>query len=50
MTLGDVFLYLVVFAVSSWTARLAKSKGRNLWSWGGAALILCLPSTPVRES
>ena len=44
--MGDVFLYLALFAVSSWTARLAKSKGRNLWSWGGAALILGLINLP----
>ena len=37
-----VFLYLVLFAVALWTARLAMSKGRNPWGWGGAALLLSL--------
>ncbi len=46
MTLGDVFLYLVLFLVSIWTARIAISKGRNAWGWGGAALILGLIHVP----
>ncbi len=40
--MADIFLYLVLFAVSLWTARLAISKGRNPWAWGGAALLLSL--------
>jgi tetratricopeptide (TPR) repeat protein len=40
--LADAFLYLVLFAVALWTARLAMSKGRNPWAWGGAALCLSL--------
>ena len=46
MTLGDVFLYLVLFLVSIWTARIAISKGRNAWGWGGAALLLGLIHVP----
>ena len=46
MTLGDVFLYLVLFLVSIWTARIAISKGRNAWGWGGAALLLGLFHVP----
>ena len=42
MALETVFLYLVLFAVALWTARLAMSKGRNAWGWGGAALLLSL--------
>jgi len=44
--LGDVFLYPVIFAVALWTARLAISKGRNGWGWGGAALLLSLLNLP----
>ncbi len=40
--MADAFLYLVLFLVSLWTARLAMSKGRNPWGWGGAALLLSL--------
>ena len=42
----DVFLYLVLFLVALWTARLAMSKGRNAWGWGGAALMLGLVHVP----
>ena len=42
MSWADVFLYLVLFLVAIWTARLAMSKGRNAWGWGGAALLLSL--------
>ena len=42
MDLQIVFLYLVLLAVALWTARLAMSKGRNAWGWGGAALLLSL--------
>lgn len=44
--MADVFLYLVLFLVALWTARLAMSKGRNAWAWGGAALILGLVHVP----
>jgi hypothetical protein len=40
--LAEVFQYLVVFLLATWTARLAKTKGRNAWGWGGAALVLGL--------
>jgi hypothetical protein len=40
--LADFFLYLVLFLVSLWTARLAMSKGKNPWAWGGSALLLSL--------
>lgn len=39
---GEVFQYLVVFLLATWTARLAITKGRNPWGWGGAALVLGL--------
>ena len=42
MSWTDVFLYLVLLGVSLWTARLALSKGRNPWTWGGAALLLSI--------
>ena len=43
--MGDIFGYLAVFLIALLTARLAMSKGRNAWSWGGAALFLgLLPS------
>ncbi|MDA0264289.1 MAG: tetratricopeptide repeat protein [Chloroflexi bacterium] len=38
--MADVFIYLVLLLVSIWTARLAITKGRNAWTWGGAALLL----------
>ena len=44
--MGDLFLYPVIFAVALWTARLAISKGRNPWGWGGAALMLSLLNLP----
>ncbi len=40
--MAEVFQYLVVFLLATWTARLAKTKGRNAWGWGGAALVLGL--------
>ena len=40
--LAEVFQYLVVFLLATWTARLAITKGRNAWGWGGAALVLGL--------
>ena len=44
--LADIFLYLVLFVVAVWTARLSISKGRNPWVWGGAALVLGLVNVP----
>ena len=40
--MGEVFQYLVVFLLATWTARLAVTKGRSAWAWGGAALALGL--------
>ena len=40
--MAEIFQYLVVFSLAVWTARLAITKGRNGWTWGGAALILGL--------
>ncbi len=42
----DIFLYLVLFLAALWTSRLAISKGRNPWIWGGAALIIGLVNLP----
>ncbi len=36
----NAFLYLALFAISIWTSRMAVSKGRSPWAWGGAALLL----------
>lgn len=44
--LADVFLYLVLLLASLWAARLAMSKGHNVWGWGGAALLLGLIHLP----
>ncbi|NQW22309.1 MAG: tetratricopeptide repeat protein [SAR202 cluster bacterium] len=47
--MADIFQYLVLFSVAVWTARLAKSKGRNPWGWGGVALLLSiLPINPMQ--
>ena len=40
--MAEIFQYLVVLLLAVWTARLAITKGRNSWGWGGAALILGL--------
>ena len=40
--MAELFQYLVVFLLAVWTARLAFTKGRNGWAWGGIALILGL--------
>ena len=44
--LGEFLLYPIIFAVVSWTASLAKTKGRNPWIWGGAAVLLSLLHVP----
>jgi hypothetical protein len=44
--LGEFLLYPIIFAAVSWTARLAKTKGRNPWIWGGAAVLLSLLHVP----
>ena len=36
----------MIFAAVSWTAHLAKTKGRNPWIWGGAAVFLGLLHVP----
>ena len=40
--LSVLFQYLVVVLLAIWTARLAITKRRNGWAWGGVALILGL--------
>lgn len=40
--MGTFLLYLSLGLVVLWTARLARSKMRNPWLWGGATLILML--------
>jgi tetratricopeptide (TPR) repeat protein len=40
--LSVLFQYLVVVLLAVWTARLAITKRRNGWAWGGVALILGL--------
>ena len=40
--MGPFLLYLSLALVVLWTARLARSKMRNPWLWGGATLILML--------
>ena len=38
--MSQIFAFLLVLFVALWTAKLAASKGRNPWVWGGAALLL----------
>ena len=40
MDLGTILLYLALILVLLWTVRMARSKGRNPWLWGGVAFIL----------
>ena len=42
MDLGDILLYVALTMVLLWTVRIARSKGRNAWLWGGAAFILMI--------
>lgn len=42
VAVGSFLLYLSLALVVLWTARLARSKMRNPWLWGGATLILML--------
>jgi hypothetical protein len=45
--MGDILLYLSLAVVVLWTMRLARSKGRNPFLWGGASLgLMLLPSWP----
>ena len=40
--MGDILLYMALALVLLWTARLAKSKSRSPWLWGGVGFILML--------
>ena len=40
--MAPLFLILTSVLVVVWTVRLARSKGRHPWMWGGTALILSL--------
>ena len=43
--MGNTVLLIVALAlVSLWTGRLAHSKGRNPWLWGGASFALGIPT------
>ncbi|PKB72959.1 MAG: hypothetical protein BZY75_04270 [SAR202 cluster bacterium Io17-Chloro-G7] len=42
--MSTVLLIAALALVSIWTARLAKSKGRNPWLWGGASFVLGIPT------
>jgi tetratricopeptide (TPR) repeat protein len=45
--MGDILLYVSLAIVVLWTMRLARSKGRNPFLWGGASLgLMLLPSWP----
>ena len=45
--LSSLFLYLSLGLIILWTVRLARSKGRNPFVWGGISLLLVLiPSWP----
>ena len=38
--MGTILLYVALTLVLLWTVRIARSKGRNPWLWGGLAFIL----------
>ena len=38
--MGDIALYVALTLVLMWTVRMARSKGKNPWLWGGLAFIL----------
>jgi len=40
--MAPLFLILTTTLVVVWTVKLARSKGRHPWMWGGAALILSM--------
>ncbi len=43
--MGNTVLLIVALAlVALWTGRLARSKGRNPWLWGGASFALGIPT------
>ena len=47
MSLSTILPYLLVLFLAVWTAKIAMSRGRNPWIWGGAALLLgLLPLNP----
>jgi hypothetical protein len=46
--MGDILLYVSLAVVVLWTMRLARSRGRNPFLWGGASLgLMLLPSWPA---
>jgi hypothetical protein len=48
MDIGKILLILSLALVVLWTVRLALSKGRNPWLWGGASLVLMFLAPPWR--
>ena len=42
MSFGAILPYLLVLFLAVWTAKVAMSRGRNPWIWGGASLLLGL--------
>lgn len=42
LTLSNIFLYFSLALVLLWTVRLARSKGKNPFLWGGIAFLLML--------
>ena len=40
--MSTILPYLLVLFLAVWTAKVAMSRGRNPWIWGGAALLLGL--------
>ena len=44
--MGNVLLFMALALVLLWTARLARSKARSPWLWGGASFILMLIPIP----
>jgi hypothetical protein len=48
MDIGKILLILSLALVVLWTVRLALSKGRSPWVWGGASLVLMFLAPPWR--
>lgn len=47
-SVSDILIYLSLALVVLWTIRLARSKGRNPFIWGGVALgLMLIPSWPA---
>ena len=42
LLMSTILPYLLVLFLAVWTAKVAMSRGRNPWIWGGAALLLGL--------